>query len=686
VIATRSSSVRDDAATKKRLGQYFTSESLARLLAGLADAHRATSVLDPMVGRGDMLAGAVASGARPQVLAGIDIDDRCVATARARLKGPALARSRLVHGDAFTLSTMGELPSLAWDLVITNPPYVRYQSTSSGDAARFPSASEVRAGLLGVLDHCDALSGDERVLFRHLTATYSGLADLAVPAWLLCAALVAPGGTLAMIVPDTWLSRDYAGPIQYLLARCFDVRFVVRDSDAVWFSDALVRTTLVVADRVSLRRSAFEQPSDAGFMDISVRREAGDTRSLVGELYPEASDPNHAFASDAHRWRAARSGPASGALDATWVPATHTAALLNSAARGRKWFEAAESLTGRRQPTVFAPTLPLRVKRVIGRSNPAFVGLDTLGWKVGQGLRTGANAFFYGEAKAERANRVELVMSRRLGGSVLGVSADAALPVVRNQGDLPGSFTVRPEAVSGRVLVLSKYALPEDAERDRETSSYRVIEEELADFVRGAARINIGSAASPRIVSQLSAVITNVRPAKRNGSLEPARYWYQLPDLAARHRPALFVPRVNHGHPVTFLNFKRATVIDANFSTLWRATEIGPATSFAMLALLNSAWVRSVLELSATVLGGGALKVEASHLRRLPIPVMSDDTWHQLERFGEGLARRHRRGGEVLLRQIDDVVTSELTSRRRASPLGSDLREIAAAAAAGRRR
>jgi hypothetical protein len=323
---------------------------------------------------------------------------------------------------------------------------------------------------------------------------------------------------------------------------------------------------------------------------------------------------------------------------------------------------------------------------VIGHKASAFVGLETLGWKVGQGLRTGANVFFYGEATAERANRVELAMSHRLGGPVLCVSADAALPVVRNQADLPESFTLRPEAVRGRVLVLSEYALPEDAERDCETSPYRVIEEELAGFVREAAQTNIGSASSPKIISQLSAVVTNVRPAKRNGSFVPARYWYQLPDLAARHRPELFVPRVNHGHPVTFLNFKRAAVIDANFSTLWRVSKIGAARPHAMFALMNSTWTRSVLELSATVLGGGALKLEASHLRRLPIPVMSDDTWRQLGLFGKSLARRTRQDCDAILEQIDDAVASELTSRRGASPLVSDLREIAAVAVAGRRR
>ena len=670
--------------TKKRLGQYFTSERLARLLAKLADADRASAVLDPMVGGAHMLAGAVAAGAQPRVLAGVEIDGRCLASARARLAGSVLARTSLIEGDAFSPSTLRELPRASWDLVITNPPYVRYQATAEADGALFPSATEVRERLLRTLGACEALSGEDRDLLRRLACAYSGHADLAVPAWLLCAALVAQGGTLAMIVPDTWLSRDYARPIQYLLARCFDVRFVMRDADAVWFKDALVRTTLVVADRVATRSSAFEQPGDAGYLDVAVGESAADSRSLVGAAYPNATDPDDAFTRDAQRWRRARSGPSSDAFDAIWVPASHTAAQLDQATRERKWRWSAEGID-RKPRSGSAPALPLRLKRVMRRKSLAFVSLDTLGWSVGQGLRTGANAFFYGEATGESSGRVEVMMSRRLGGPVVEVSPDVALPVVRSQADLPGSFTLSPEAVKGRVLVLSEYALPEDAERDREACPYRVMDEDLASFVRAAARANVGSATSPKAIPELSAVVTNARAARHNGSPVPARYWYQLPELRSRHRPELFLARVNHGHAVAFLNSKRATVVDANFSTLWRDAKTAVAGPYAMLALLNSSWAKAVIELSGTVMGGGALKVEASHLRRLPIPAMGDETWRRLEQLGKGLARRVRGSDDAVSKQIDDAVANELTSRR-TKQMTSEIREIAAVAVAGRHR
>lgn len=675
----------EGAARKKRLGQYFTSERLARLLASLADANRAAAVLDPMVGGGDMLAGVLAAGARPRTLAGVEIDARCLASARARLGRHLLAHASLVEGDAFSPSTLRELPRGSWDLVITNPPYVRYQAAATGDGALFPSATEVRTRLLQTLDEREALSGEDRDLFRRLASTYSGHADLAVPAWLLCAALVAPNGTLAMIVPDTWLSRDYASPIQYVLARCFDVRLVVRDADAVWFKDALVRTTLVVADRVPTRLSAFEQPGDAGYLDVALGEGAVDSRSLVGAVYPQATDPDDAFTREAQRWRRARGGPSSRALDVTWVPASHMAAQLNHATHERKWRQHAEGLERKPRPSSVAPTLPLRLKRAIRGGNRGFVSLATLGWSVGQGLRTGANTFFYGEARGERSGRVELAMSRRLGGLVVEVSPDAALPVVRNQADLPDSLTLRPDTVSGRVLVLCEYALPEDLERDREGCPYRVMDEDLAGFVRAAARTNVGSAGSPKVIPELSAVVTNARAARRNGSLVPARYWYQLPELTARQRPELFLARVNHGHPVTFLNGKRATIVDANFSTLWRGAKASIAGPYAMLAFMNSSWARAVLELSGTVLGGGALKLEASHLRRLAIPLMGDDTWRRLERLGRDLARRARGDDDAISREIDDVMASELTSRH-AEPTASEIREIAAVAVAGRRR
>lgn len=50
---------------------------------------------------------------------------------------------------------------------------------------------------------------------------------------------------LAMVVPETWLSRDYAAPIQYLLLKCFRVETVAIDTNASWFPEAPVKTCLI---------------------------------------------------------------------------------------------------------------------------------------------------------------------------------------------------------------------------------------------------------------------------------------------------------------------------------------------------------------------------------------------------------------------------------------------------------
>src|SRR3546814_10331544 len=98
--------------------------------------------------------------------------------------------------------------------------------------------------------------GGERTLLQTLVDGYSGLADLSIPAWLLSALLTRPGGRLALVVPATWRSRDYADVVRYLLLRFFRLEFIVADTQPGWFSDALVRTHLVVARRLEWDEAA----------------------------------------------------------------------------------------------------------------------------------------------------------------------------------------------------------------------------------------------------------------------------------------------------------------------------------------------------------------------------------------------------------------------------------------------
>ena len=89
-------------------------------------------------------------------------------------------------------------------------------------------------------------------------------------------------------------------------------------------------------------------------------------------------------------------------------------------------------------------------------------------------------------------------------------------------------------------------------------------------------------------------------------------------DFAPRHSPAVAIPRVNHGLPWAEANPQRKLLVDANFATVWAPERAW--TPYALKALLNSTWCRVAMEALCTPMGGGALKVEATHLRRLPVP------------------------------------------------------------------
>ena len=236
-------------AQRKALGQYFTGMRLGRVLAHFAIGPETRRVLDPMAGNGDLLDAAreVAArvGATLTQIDGIEIDPATARFCDYRLKTlarPGDPAPRIICGDAFDRRSYESLSAEPYDLVITNPPYVRYQTLNG-------RADKVRQGLLTAAD--ELLDGQTGAAWTALAAGYSGLADLSVPAWLLSALLVRPGGRLALVVPATWRSRAYGDVIRYLLLRCFAVEIIVEDTQPGWFSDALVRTHLIVARRLS---------------------------------------------------------------------------------------------------------------------------------------------------------------------------------------------------------------------------------------------------------------------------------------------------------------------------------------------------------------------------------------------------------------------------------------------------
>ena len=611
---------------RKELGQFFTGMPLGRVLATLAVEAETHCVLDPMAGTGDLLdaasEAAAAHGTRLHRLDAIEVDDATATMCETRLRHVALRADLapfVVCGDAFFPATHATLPDPGYDLVITNPPYVRYQSLNG-------RRTKVRSGLSDIARQ--RLSGKVQEIWRALTDGYSGLADLSVPAWLLSALLVRPEGRLALVVPATWRSRAYADVIRYLLLRCFRLELVVEDTQPGWFSDALVRTHLIVARR--LPDAQVSEPLNARrnwpeALWVQVAPEAASTGSLLGGAFP-GGQPEKAFAT----WCRTTARPEVCGIRSRAFSLEEEWAALQLQAGARSWMKLLEPTGADHSAVVQSGSSPVVVPEPLrdllppSSNGQTLCPLSAAGIHAGQGLRTGCNRFFYVKLVGDEDDGLVRVATDAVFGSghVVPVPTSMLIPVLHRQADLEAwQDGILPTT---RVLDLRGAVLPEDMEEVREAAGLQllhiedlpaVMPDELAAYVRRAGKTAVGSGANARPIPELSAVRTNVRNGR--GSALP-RFWYMLPDFMPRHQPQAFVPRIIHSVPQVYANASPALLIDANFSTFW--TETDGWTAPGLTALLNSTWCRAVMEGSGTPLGGGALKLEAVHLRRMPVP------------------------------------------------------------------
>lgn len=639
---------------QKRLGQYFTSPALARLLAALSNADTAKSIIDPMAGQGSMLMACKNYGARNAQYGAIEIDESAwtVCHEQAPWSHPIL-------GDAFQLDTFNRLSRQEWDLVITNPPYVRYQSLSKGLRLEnpIPSGKEVRENLSKVINSNKNISSEDKRLFQKLVVSYSGLADLAVPSWLLCATLCAPGGKLALILPESWLNRDYAAVVQYLLLRWFRILYVVEDTDIVWFPEVQVKTTILIAERVERRDSAFNYSEQDTYLYLSIAKQCIGEKGLVDKLFEnESIDPEREFSELVQELIISGNEIDTKYLKAKQIKLTSMADNLERHSHSQKWLAKMENKSSNFKKSIDSYMLPSAINEWLKENNSSvkLKTFDEWGIKVGQGLRTGANKFFYTDMLSSNDDYTEVTQSPLLTEGSFKIPNSLLLPVIKKQTELPKGFLVTASQLNGRVILIEQHALVEDIEQANAVDFYTPLPEDVSSYIRAIDKVKDKTG---RYIRDFSAVIPNIRVANKQKNM-PARFWYMLPGLAQRHKPDIFIPRVNNGTPKAFVNLNREAVVDANFSTIW-CTIDGPS-SFAIMAFLNSSWCSVYFEHSGSVMGGGALKIEATHIRRLPIPSFSSEDWASLSSLGKNLSKNLNRSSETLAEINQNVVTALL--------------------------
>lgn len=644
---------------KKNLGQYFSGFSVASLLANLANFNRAESIIDPMIGTGDMIAACNPTDSISKEFYGVEIDFDVWNKSAKRFEKDS--NVTLLQGNAFDLSIIRKLAKQQYDLVITNPPYVRYQTIAENknNAPESLNTAEIKKNLITSLDFFRHLDATDKELFKVLISAYSGLSDLAVPSWFLCALLTKIDGRIAMVVPQTWLNRDYATVIHYLLLRWFEIEYIVEDGHSVWFPDAQVKTTLIVAKRIKRKKSILDWGKQQ-LTYCTIFSEMRRNESLVGKLFPNSCNPEKEFLnvinSTDNYTPFFKSKP---------VILANFAQSLNFKLNNSKWYRTIEPVKDSTKIGQQNLKIPSHLKDWLGNTQPVFQGLKDIGLNISQGLRTGANTFFYLTVIEKTKDGVLAMPNQPFLKNPILISNEYFKYVIRKQNELANtSYTIAGNNSNGVVLDLKNGLSSNDmryCEQVKIQMKFNFTEFpcQLSDYIETAEKTNVGTSETPKYIPTLSAVRTNIRkwnPSKKN--IAP-RFWYMLPQFNRRHQPDLFVPRVNGPHPLTRLNQKRKYIIDANFSTIWLSETESSHDVYSVLALLNSSWCIVAMEEYGTVMGGGALKLEATQIRKIPVPIFDAKAISDLSKLGKNLTKKKCKT-KIILKEIDVIVLNHL--------------------------
>ena len=646
---------------KKILGQYFSGTKLATLLAHLANYNKAESAIDPMCGNGDMLA-VIHDGKSMKHTVGIEVDNEAYTKASSRFSNFLKnSKPEIYLSSAFNSKNIKKLSRKKYDLVITNPPYVRYQTISTDQAQilGIQSSNEIRNELLKIIQIDSMLNKSDQKHFTQIVKTYSGLSDLAVPAWILSAMLTKVGGYLAIVVPETWLTREYAQIIQYMLLRWFNIEFVIKDEDVSWFPGIQVKTNLIVARRVE-RKKSFLSDVETYYKIIGLKKSAGSLNSLVSKIYPSKNNTESLFVNQIKKNKPFTSSHVSVQTVSTQILASN----LYNRIRSKKWLSLLETnIKNEKNPIKNTLVTPLLHKWCEGKL-PNCTTLDEIGYQVGQGLRTGCNRFFYVDSHTKTSNGEIVILNKIFGFEKIDVLSENLKLVLRKQSEIKDTYIVREKDISGRVLDLRRHALPIDSvsttEGELPKKWYYEVSDSLARHLNRAANFNIGEVDNPKYIPELSSVRTNQKKWNSRNPLDPPKFWYMLPDFMPRHSPELFIGRINGKCPRTILN-KDKVLIDANFSTIWRTSNQPSYDVYTLLAILNSTWSKLAMEESGTVMGGGALKLEATHIKNIPILKVDKNTIDELNKLGKKLIKNKK--STLILNNIDHCITRYILGR-----------------------
>jgi adenine-specific DNA-methyltransferase len=225
-----SSSERLSTSEKKDLGAFYTPPEMTEFIARWAIRDSGAAVLDPGCGDAAFLVSAatqlVELGARSVGISsqihGIDLNADAIATARETLAQIGVREPQLQQGNFFTFRSKWGASSLpAVDVIMGNPPYVRYQLFREDNRA---------AGLKAA-----AAAG---VILPQLASSWA-------PYVVHASSFLKPSGRMGLVLPGELLHVGYAGAVRDFLLKNFSELTLVTFEEKV-FPGALEEVVIVL--------------------------------------------------------------------------------------------------------------------------------------------------------------------------------------------------------------------------------------------------------------------------------------------------------------------------------------------------------------------------------------------------------------------------------------------------------
>ena len=210
---------------QKLRGAYYTPLDLAAFVSRWVVEGGARSVLEPSCGDGNFAVALdkVTNGRQVQML-GIEIEPQEAAKARRRARSLTSVSARILATDflSWAISQFPKEP--AFDGVVGNPPFIRYQYLS-------PEAQVHAADI-----------------FTYCNLKFTKHSNAWIPFIIASMELLRPGGRLGMVVPAELLHVIHAQALRtYLVSKCS--RIMIFDPEELWFDGVLQGAVILLTEK-----------------------------------------------------------------------------------------------------------------------------------------------------------------------------------------------------------------------------------------------------------------------------------------------------------------------------------------------------------------------------------------------------------------------------------------------------